>query len=265
MYPRMNSSRVLIALLALPLLTVEAQARTVWRCLRDGTVSLATAPEPGSACSAKTLEDNSAALPNLWGSLGVFQGNLYQREQDGRTVYSTRDLPGSTRVQRFTVATPAASPAHTGLGAVGAPRTDIFRREFSSAAHSTGVDEAWLRAIAHAESYYAADAVSSKGAKGVMQLMPDVIGDYGVKDPFSAKQSILAGARHLKALEELYGGDNVLAAAAYNAGIGAVAQYGGVPPYAETQEYVGKVSALYARYRTALGLAPRPVQLKPAQ
>ena len=50
-----------------------------------------------------------------------------------------------------------------------------------------------------------------------------------------------------------------------NAGIGAVAQYGGVPPYAETQEYVGKVSALYARYRTALGLAPRPVQLKPAQ
>ena len=70
---------------------------------------------------------------------------------------------------------------------------------------------------------------------------------------------------HLKALEELYGGDNVLAAAAYNAGIGAVAQYGGVPPFAETQEYVGKVSALYARYRTALGLAPRPVQLKPAQ
>jgi len=265
MYPRMNSRRALIALLALSLLTVDAHARTVWRCLRDGTVSLATAPEPGSVCSAKTLEDNSAALPNLWGSLGVFQGNLYQREQDGHTVYSTRDLPGSTKVQRFTVATPAASPAHAGLGAVGAPRTDIFRREFSSAAHTTGVDEAWLRAIAHAESYYAADAVSNKGAKGVMQLMPDVIGDYGVKDPFSAKQSILAGARHLKALEELYGGDNVLAAAAYNAGIGAVAQYGGVPPYAETQEYVGKVSALYARYRTALGLAPRPVQLKPAQ
>jgi len=265
MYRCMSSGRLLIALLALLLLTVDAQARTVWRCLRDGTVSLATAPEPGSTCTAKTLDDNAAALPNLWGSLGVFQGTLYQREQDGRIVYSTRDLPGSTKVQRFTVATPAASPAHVGLGAVGAPRTDLFRREFSNAAHTTGVDEAWLRAIAHAESYYAADAVSSKGAKGVMQLMPDVIGDYGVKDPFSAKQSILAGARHLKALENLYGGDNILAAAAYNAGVGAVAQYGGVPPYAETQEYVGKVSALYARYRKAMGLAPRAVQLQPAR
>jgi len=256
----MNSGRTLFALLVLSLLPFDAQSRTVWRCLRDGTVSLATAPEPGSACSAKTLDDSAAALPNLWGSLGVFQGNLYQREQDGHVVYSTRDLPGSTKVQRFTVATPSASPAHVGFGAVGAPRIDVFPREFSNAAHTTGVDEAWLRAIAHAESYYAADAVSSKGAKGVMQLMPDVIGDYGVKDPFSAKQSILAGARHLKALEQLYSGDNILAAAAYNAGVGAVAQYGGVPPYAETQEYVGKVSALYARYRKAMGLAPRSVR-----
>jgi soluble lytic murein transglycosylase-like protein len=98
-----------------------------------------------------------------------------------------------------------------------------------------------------------------------MQLMPDVIGDYGVKDPFSAKQSIMAGARHLKTLDDLYGGDRVLVAAAYNAGIGAVTQYGGVPPYAETQEYVAKVGELYTRYRKAMGLAPRPLQLEAAQ
>jgi len=116
-----------------------------------------------------------------------------------------------------------------------------------------------------AESDYAADAVSVKGAKGVMQLMPETIGDYGVKDPFSAKQSILAGAKLLKALEDQYGGDRVLAAAAYNAGAGAVAQYGGVPPYVETQEYVAKVTTLYARYRQALGLPPRSVDLQPAQ
>jgi len=261
----MSLRRSMLALIVILLPGIDSEARTVWRCLRDGTVSLATAPEPGSKCEARTLDDSAAALPNLWGSLGAFQGNLYQREQDGRVVYGTRDLPGSTKVQRFSVATPSASPAHSGLGTVGAPRTDIFRREFSSAAHSTGVDEAWLRAIAHAESYYAADAVSSKGAKGVMQLMPDVIGDYGVKDPFSPKQSILAGARLLKALDELYGGDNILAAAAYNAGPGAVTQYGGVPPYAETQEYVGKVTALYARYRKAMGLAPRSMQLQPAR
>jgi hypothetical protein len=240
-------------------------ARTVYRCLRDGTVSLSTAPEPGSKCTANQLDDSAATVPNLWGALGVFRGTLYKREQDGQIVYGTRNLPGSTKVLEFTVATPAGSPAHAGLGKVGAPQLGIYKSEFKAASRATGLDEAWLRAIAHAESYFAADAVSSKGAKGVMQLMPDVIGDYGVGDPFSAKQSIMAGAKYLKALEAGYGGDRLLTAAAYNAGAGAVAQYGGVPPYVETQEYVAKVGALYARYRQAMGLAPRTLELKPAE
>jgi len=240
-------------------------ARTVYRCLRDGTVSLSTAPEPGSKCTANQLDDSSATVPNLWGALGVFRGTLYKREQDGQIVYGTRNLPGSTKVLEFTVATPAGSPAHAGLGKVGAPQLGVYKSEFKAAARATGLDEAWLRAVAHAESYFAADAVSSKGAKGVMQLMPDVIGDYSVSDPFSAKQSIMAGAKYLKALEAGYGGDRLLTAAAYNAGAGAVAQYGGVPPYVETQEYVAKVGALYARYRQAMGLAPRTLELKPAE
>jgi hypothetical protein len=243
----------------------EAEARTVYRCLRDGTVSLSTAPEPGSKCTANELDDSAATVPNLWGALGVFRGTLYKREQDGQTVYGTRNLPGSTKVLRFTVATPANSPAHSGLGRIGAPQLGVYKSEFRAAARATGLDEAWLRAIAHAESYFAADAVSSKGAKGVMQLMPDVIGDYGVRDAFSPKQSIAAGAKYLKALEAQYGGDRLLTAAAYNAGAGAVAQYGGVPPYVETQEYVAKVGALYARYRQALGLPPRTLELKPAE
>jgi hypothetical protein len=250
---------------ALATVNVDVRARTVWRCLRDGTVSVATAPEPGSKCTAKTLDDNSPLLPNLWGSLGVFHGTLYQREQDGKRVYSTRNLPGSTKMQEFTVATPAESPAHVGFGKIGKPQLGIYRREFASAASKTGIDEAWLRAIAHAESYYAADAVSTKGAKGVMQLMPDVIGDYGVVDPFSPTQSILAGAKYLKALEASYAGDRILTAAAYNAGPGAVAQYSGVPPYAETREYVAKVGALYMSYRKAMGLAPRSMELAPAR
>jgi hypothetical protein len=261
----MSPDRLLLVLIVLTLASPDGRARTVWRCLRDGTVSLATASEPGSKCTANTLDDNAAALPNLWGALGVFQGTLYQRVQDGKTVYSTRNLPGSVPVQKFTVATPPSSSAHVGLGHAGKPEVGLFKREFKSAARATGVDEAWLRAIAHAESDYAADAVSVKGAKGVMQLMPETIGDYGVKDPLSAQQSIMAGAKLLKALEDQYGGDRVLAAAAYNAGAGAVAQYGGVPPYVETQEYVAKVSTLYARYREALGLPPRTVELKPAQ
>ena len=245
--------------------SVDAHARTVWRCLRDGSVSLSTAPEPGSQCTAKTLADDTAALPNLWGALGVFHGTLYRREQDGAVVYGTRNLPGSTKVQEFTVATPAGSPAHVGLGKLGNPQLGVYRIEFANAIAKTGLDEAWLRAVAHAESAFEADAVSDKGAKGVMQLMPKVIGDYGVTNPFSAKQSILAGAKYLKALETRYEGDRILASAAYNAGTDAVAQYGGVPPYPETREYVAKVNALYGRYRQAMGLGLQSIELTPAQ
>jgi len=261
----MRARRLAIGLVLIGVCADSAHARVVWRCVRDGTVSIATAPEPGSECAPRTLDDNAPLLPNLWGKLGVFSTTLYQREQDGRIVYSTRNLPGSTKVLSYTVSTPAASPAHAGLGRIGKPRLAVYQREFRTAARVTGVDEAWLRAIAHAESAYAADAVSAKGAKGVMQLMPEVLGDYRVADPFSAKQSILAGARVLKSLDTRYGGDRILAAAAYNAGPGAVERYGGVPPYAETQEYVGKVNALYASYRRAMGLDPRSAQMQPAQ
>lgn len=257
--------RSTIFLLGLALFATGADARTVYRCVRDNTVSLATAPEPGSKCSAQVLDDSAAKVPNLWGALGTFHGTLYQREQDGRIVYGTRNLPGSSQVLQFTVATPPASPAHVGLGQVGKPQLGVYRSEFTAAARKTGIDEALLRAIAHAESDYSADAVSRKGAMGVMQLMPDVISDYGVNDPFSARQSILAGAKYLKALQARYQGDDVLAAAAYNAGAGAVAQYGGVPPYAETREYVAKVSALHASYRAAMGLEPLPGNLHAAE
>ena len=72
-------------------------------------------------------------------------------------------------------------------------------------------------------------------------------------DPFSASESIHAGARHMKSLLRRYRNDRMLVAAAYNAGIGAVTRYKGVPPYAETQAYVDKVQALYVRYREAMG------------
>src|SRR5207342_785606 len=96
---------------------VPAAARVVYRCTQGGTVSLATAPEPGSKCTQKTFDDNAAKLPNLWGMNGTQKGTLYERVQDGQTVYSTRNLPGSTPVLQFAV-TPPGSPAHFGLGEV---------------------------------------------------------------------------------------------------------------------------------------------------
>jgi hypothetical protein len=240
---------LLAILLALSPAPPQAATRTVWRCTRDGSVSLATAPEPGSRCRAITYDANSPKLPDLWGVPGAQRGVLYQRQQDGRTVYSTRELPGSTRVLAFTVPAPPGSPAHAGLADPGPPRRDVFVPEFRAAARLTGVDEAWLRAIAHVESGYDPAAVSPKGAQGLMQLMPDTAAAYEVTDPFNANQSIQAGARYLADLMRLFRGDLERVAAAYNAGVGAVETHRGVPPYAETRDYVAKVIALHARYR----------------
>lgn len=265
--PRLDSAVMIRTLPALLLACVavgallaprDALARTVYRCVRGGVVSLATAPEPGSRCSAREVDDNAVTV-NLWGSMGVVSGTLYERQQDGRTVYSTRKLPGSTRVLSFTVQTPPGEPAHAGLGRVGRPRLDAHAAQFRASARRTGVDEAWLRAIAHAESGFDARAVSPKGAQGVMQLMPATARAYGVRDPFSPAQSIDAGAHHLRALLKRYRDDGVLAVAAYNAGIGAVARHRGVPPYAETRDYIAKVQALQSAYAAALKKArPTP-------
>jgi hypothetical protein len=253
----MRATGPLLMLCAALLSAGPLHARTIYRCVRDGTVSLATAPEPGAKCVAKHVDDDAAKVPNLWGNLGVVKGTLYERQQDGKTVYSTRNLPGSVPVLAFTVQTPPGSPAHEGLGRVGPPRLDRFPSEFRAAARRTGVEDAMLRAFAHAESGFDAKAVSHKGAQGVMQLMPAVAREYAVADPFSPAQSIDGGARHLKLLLRRYKGDLALVAAAYNAGIGTVAQYDGVPPYKETLAYVAKVQALYERYKNALGKKKR--------
>jgi hypothetical protein len=228
-----------------------AHARTVHRCERDGTLSLSTAPEPGSRCTPREVDDAAALLPNLWGANGSRSVVLWSRVEGGRVVYGTRELPGATRVLAFTVSPPDLPP-HAGLGSVGAPRLDRHAALFAAAARDTAVDDALLRAVAHAESGFRADAVSPKGAQGVMQLMPSTARRYGVADAFSARESIAAGARHLEMLLARYRGDLRLAAAAYNAGEGAVARYAGVPPYPETRAYVAKVEALYGLYRTAL-------------
>lgn len=256
--PSLITRTLLLACLA-AVAVPAVQARTVYRCVRAGSVSLSTAPEPKpSKCQPHEIDDNAVQTPNLWGKMGVFSGVLYEREQDGQLVYGTRKLPGAREYLRFTVATPPGEPAHPGLGKVGKPRLNMYPKDFRNAAKKTGVDDAWLRAVAHAESGFQADAVSAKGAKGVMQLMPEVVSEYGVTDPFSSSQSIDAGARHMKLLMRRYKGDLTLVAAAYNAGIGAVSRYGGVPPYAETQEYVSKVTALYELYLRAMGRKQAP-------
>lgn len=109
------------------------------------------------------------------------------------------------------------------------------------AARKHGVDENLVLAVANAESGYRADAVSSAGAVGVMQLMPGTAASLGVTDSFDAKQNIDGGVRYLKQMLGMFGGDTAKALAAYNAGPGAVQKYDGIPPYNETQAYVRNI------------------------
>ncbi|MEM1412878.1 MAG: lytic transglycosylase domain-containing protein [Pseudomonadota bacterium] len=113
------------------------------------------------------------------------------------------------------------------------------------------IDEGLIRAVIHAESAYQVDAKSPKGAQGLMQLMPTTQADLGVANPYDPIDNIEAGTRYLAQLLDQFDGDITLASAAYNAGPGAVERHGGVPPYAETREYVRRVAILHRRYSSA--------------
>ena len=113
-----------------------------------------------------------------------------------------------------------------------------------AAARKYKVDPKLVAAVAEVESNGNQDAVSSVGAIGVMQLMPDTAASLGV-DPYNKQQNIEGGAKYLRQMLDTFGGDTRKAVAAYNAGPGAVKDYGGVPPYKETQNYVNKVLDIY--------------------
>jgi Transglycosylase SLT domain len=112
------------------------------------------------------------------------------------------------------------------------------------------VSPALVDSVIQVESNYNPNAVSPKGAQGLMQLMPATARRFGVKNSFDAKQNIEGGVRYLKFLQQTFKDDR-LAIAAYNAGEGAVAKYGNVPPYAETMNYVAKVGKKYGQAKRA--------------
>lgn len=113
------------------------------------------------------------------------------------------------------------------------------------AAERHNVDPNLVRAVIKVESNFNPNAVSRKGAMGLMQLMPKTARQLNVDNPFDPEQNVDAGVRHLKQLMESYGGDVKLTLAAYNAGAGAVARSAGVPHFAETRNYVKRITQLY--------------------
>ena len=196
-----------------------------------------------------------AAAPAAGAGTRVLRGAVYRYEKDGITHY-TNVRPRGVASARKLFSYVEACYACGALPGVDfrklALNTSAYSTEIRSAAQQYGVEEAIVRAIIHAESAYRANAVSRAGARGLMQLIPATATRFGVVDSFDPGQNIAGGVKYLAFLLKRYNSNLTLAAAAYNAGEGAVDRNGGVPPYAETQRYVQRVGQLADRYRTAL-------------
>ena len=148
---------------------------------------------------------------------------------------------------------------------VRASSNTLFDAHIDAAAALHSVSRDLVRAIIQVESAFDSLAVSTAGARGLMQLMPATARRLGVTDSFDPRQNIFAGTRYLRILLDTYGNDVSLSAAAYNAGEGTVARYNGIPPFRETQNYVRRVSALLGSAVPGLASVPPAMSFTPGE
>jgi soluble lytic murein transglycosylase-like protein len=146
-------------------------------------------------------------------------------------------------------ATALQSATATAASASGAEAGGQYEGLIAAAAQRNGIDPSVLHGLIQQESGFDPGSQSSAGAQGLTQLMPGTASSMGVSNPLDPAESIEGGARYLGQLLKQFGGNTTDALAAYNAGPGAVSQYGGVPPYQETQDYVTKVLGYAEAYR----------------
>ena len=172
-----------------------------------------------------------------------FASKLQQEIERNASVAAGKAYAADRVQQNTAAAAPSAAQKITATeqGTLANPE---LARMIHTAAQKYGVDPKLVSAVAEVESGGHQDAVSSTGAVGVMQLMPETAAGLGV-DPYRMESNVEGGAKYLREMLDTFDGDVKKAVAAYNAGPNAVKAYGGVPPYAETQNYVSNVLDIY--------------------
>lgn len=202
----------------------------------------------------------TAAL--AFGAVGPAKADIYTRRNASGTIEATNVAGGADF--RLTYRGRPTTLVRSPTGRLRLSYNSDFDHHISAAAGVHGVSIELVRAIIQVESGFDARATSTKGAKGLMQLMPDTARDMGVSNVLDPRQNIFAGARYLRFLLDAFHGNVTLAAAAYNAGPTVVKRYQGVPPYKETQDYVSRVQSLLGLRPQAFP-APTPAPAPPQQ
>jgi soluble lytic murein transglycosylase len=171
--------------------------------------------------------------------IDVSSGDIY-RYQDKNGVWHFTNIKSDKRYKLY-IRTSLKKPAD-------------YIRDYSAiinqASRRFGIESSFIKAVIKAESDFDYKAVSRKGARGLMQLMPKTMDQMEVKDPFNPEENIFGGTRYLSLLLERFNNDKKLALAAYNAGPERVEEYQGVPPFPETKSFISNVLNYYFQYRS---------------
>lgn len=188
----------------------------------------------------------AAMLPALAAAASLFE----YTDERGTVHYS--NVPTDPRYEPVMTADDATSASGAGLQSI-LQKSSAYSRIILSAALDSRLEPELVQAVMVAESGAEPKAISGKGARGLMQLMPATAQKYGVRDVFDPEQNIRAGAHYLRDLADRYQNDLQLMLAAYNAGPAAVDRQGGrVPPFKETLDYVPRVLGIYRQLRESL-------------
>ena len=183
----------------------------------------------------------------------IIHADIYHYlDEQGQQYITNQPMPTPYRLQQHRpTPTPSAPNLDYWAAELEKPNTD-YQRLIAQAAQANQLPPALLDAMVQVESGYQSDAVSPKGAIGLMQLMPQTARSLGVDNPYNPQQNLHGGAVHLRQLLNRFDNNLTLALAAYNAGIGAVLKHQKqVPPYPETIAYVNKVLSLYQVNQTS--------------